>query len=419
MAMNTQNSSLIAYCYDVARQLVCSGLRSSSKGCLQILDEKGDKIDSFGESGSPSHDAVLVVYGDYFWVRVLLFGDIGFSQSYMMHEISTPDLTAVFEFFIRNTAQVNATTSFGITTALRNMLMQLTKRANRIAASKSNVDAHYSLNNDMFEAFLSSDMTYSAPLWLLTSDAQPDSLEDAQRRKLQYAIATTKIKSTDHVLEIGTGWGSFAIEAAKTTGCRVTTVTPSSAQKELAERRIADAGLADRVSVVLADYRELKPDQRYDKIVSIEMIEHVGHDFLATYFACMDRYLKLDGGIAYFQCITIPEARYAEYLRGEDFIKRYIFPGGHLPTVSGLVTAIDKGSAGKMVVEEIKSFGGHYVKALRLWRESFMANFEKAIASSLRERYPDMTNDDIDVFKRKWEVCDTELRLTHWIAHRH
>ncbi|KAK3180016.1 hypothetical protein K4F52_008594 [Lecanicillium sp. MT-2017a] len=405
----TTQQGLLDYCYYAARQLVCSGLRSASKGSLYIQTASGEKIEAFGDPENCEH-AVITVHSDYFWVRVLLFGDIGFAQSYMTNEITSNDLKAAFEFFIRNAGQLDAATSSGLTATVRNVLLQLTKKVNRIATSKSNVDAHYSLDNDMFAAFLSPDMTYSAPLWLSlgdTSGAGPDTLEAAQRRKLQYAISTMRIESSDHVLEIGTGWGSFAIEAAKSTGCRVTTVTPSAAQKELAERRIAAAGLADRIEVVLADYRELQPAERYDKIVSIEMIEHVGHEFLATYFACMDRYLKLDGGIAYFQCITIPEARYAEYLRGEDFIKRYIFPGGHLPTASGLVAAIDKGSAGKMVVEEVKSFGGHYVKALRLWREAFLENFEEMIAPSMREKYPALTEDDVEVFKRKWEVCNT------------
>jgi len=133
------------------------------------------------------------------------------------------------------------------------------------------------------------------------------------------------------------------------------------------------------------------------------MIEHVGHAFLDTYFECMDRYLKRDGGIGYFQCITIPEPRYAHYLAGEDFIKKYIFPGGHLPTVSGLVASIDRGSRGRLIVEEIKSFGGHYPKALRLWNEKFGRNFDDEIAPALRRSHPDMAEQDVAVFRRKWE----------------
>ncbi|KAJ2971814.1 hypothetical protein NQ176_g7510 [Zarea fungicola] len=224
-------------------------------------------------------------------------------------------------------------------------------------------------------------------------------------RKLRYAIAATRIKPTDHVLEIGSGWGSFSILAAQSTGCRVTTVTPSLAQKHLVERRIADAKLSDRITVFLGDYREVGSlgTAKFDKIVSIEMIEHVGHKFLDTYFACMDRYLKPDG-LGYFQCITIPEARYASYVQGEDFIQKYIFPGGHLPTVSGLVGSINQGSRGKMIVEEIVSLGGHYVKTLQCWREKFLENFngKNGIAEAMRREYPEMTDEDLDVFKRKW-----------------
>jgi cyclopropane-fatty-acyl-phospholipid synthase len=206
------------------------------------------------------------------------------------------------------------------------------------------------------------------------------------------------------VLEIGTGWGSFAIMAARRTGCRVTTVTLSDEQKFLAEERIREAGVGDRVEVLKADYRELARVGSVDKIVSIEMIEHVGHDFLGTFFEYMDRYLKKKGGIGYFQCITIPETRYEQYRQGEDFIKKYIFPGGHLPTASGLVAGINSGSGGRLIVEEIRSIGAHYPRALRSWKETFMANFELRIVPAMRRGQPEMTVAEMDEFRRRWEV---------------
>jgi len=154
---------------------------------------------------------------------------------------------------------------------------------------------------------------------------------------------------------------------------------------------------------VQKDYRELAELGPFDKIVSIEMIEHVGHEFLETYFHCVDKYLKQDGGIGFFQCITIPETRYEAYRRGEDFIKKYVFPGGHLPTVSGLVGSIDRGSQGRLIVEEIKSVGVHYSKALRCWNESFQARFKDSVMPALRKSHPKMTKADMDVFRRKWE----------------
>lgn len=164
----------------------------------------------------------------------------------------------------------------------------------------------------MFAAFLSPDMTYSCPIWLPKSDpeARSDNLEAAQHRKLDAFIKAAKLKAADHVLEIGTGWGSFAIKAAREVGCKVTSLTLSEEQKVLAEERIAEAGLTEKIEVLLCDYRALERMRKgvtFDKVVSIEMLEAVGREFLSTYFGCIDRLLKKDGGIAVFQCITMPE----------------------------------------------------------------------------------------------------------------
>ncbi|KAJ4158216.1 uncharacterized protein LMH87_008751 [Akanthomyces muscarius] len=392
---------------EVARTLVLSRLSSFSSGLLCIQDMYGTEIAVLGDAKAHHFQvpAVLVVHSDSFWLRALLFGDIGFSQSYMLHEISTPNLTAVFEFFVQNASRKSSFASWRVVGLFGALTRAAFKSANNVSAAKLNAIAHYSLGNDMFSAFLSPDMTYSAALWLPSADprSQTETLEEAQMRKLQHAISAARIKPTDHVLEVGTGWGSFAILAARTTGCRVTTVTPSLAQKRLVEGRIADAKLSEQVEVFLGDYREVGSlNVKFDKIVSIEMIEHVGHRYLDTYFACMDRYLK-DDGLGYFQCITIPEARYDGYVKGEDFIQKYIFPGGHLPTVSGLVSSINAGSKGTLVVEEIMSFGGHYVKTLQCWRDNFLANFDDMIAPALRKEHPRMTDADLDVFKRKWD----------------
>lgn len=235
----------------------------------------------------------------------------------------------------------------------------------------------------MFASFLSDDMTYSCPIWRLNSseDEEEESLEAAQMTKLHRFIDGARIKPIDHVLEIGTGWGSFAIEAVWTTGCRVTSLTLSIEPKALAEKRIAAAGFTDRIEVKLMDYRALPiPSVPYDKVISIEMLEAVGKEYLETYFSCIHRLLKKDG-IAVFQCITMPEGRYEGYAKGEDFIRKYIFPGGHLPSISQLVENISKGSEGTLVVERIKNIGGHYAKTLRLWKEKFMSNFDTNPAS--------------------------------------
>ena len=269
--------------------------------------------------------------------------------------------------------------------------------------------AHYDISNEMFAAFLSPDMTYSSPIWYPKSNPAhaSETLEHAQMRKLDRFIDNTHIESTDHVLEIGTGWGSFAIRAVQRTGCRITSVTLSIEQKELAEERIRQAGMSDKITVLLCDYRNLEVPANggYDKIVSIEMLEAVGKEYLETYFRCINKLLKKDGGIACFQCITMPEARYDAYARSDDFIRRYIFPGGHLPTVTQLITSITNGSNGSLVVDSVENIGPHYAKALRLWREAFLGAWDANIKPQvLREKQGEgMDEEGAEVFRRKWD----------------
>ena len=277
-----------------------------------------------------------------------------------------------------------------------------------MANARLNISAHYDISNAMFAAFLSEDMTYSCPIWAPTSSPKSinESLEEAQDTKLQYFINAAKIKSTDHVLEIGTGWGSFAIAAVRATGCRVTSLTLSREQKDLADDRIAAAGFTENVEVLLCDYRALPmPNEGpYDKVVSIEMLEAVGPEYLEIYFNCIHKLLKPDGGIGVFQCITMPETRYEGYAKGEDFIRKYIFPGGHLPSISQLVGNIERGSQGALVVDSIYNIGGHYAKTLRLWREKFERNFDSKIRPALLAEHKGMKDQDVELFRRKWQV---------------
>ncbi|KAJ4390664.1 hypothetical protein N0V93_004262 [Gnomoniopsis smithogilvyi] len=369
------------------------GETGSSKATTKLVN--GD-----GESRSPRVE--LVVKKSAFWMRLVLFADMGFSESYMLGEVDCNDLTAFFQLFIANREQLgNGTT---ILSTFSSLASTLARRTNTMSNALLNISAHYDISNEMFAAFLSPDMTYSCPVWKLDGpDAQDDTLEEAQIRKLQIFIDDAHIKSTDHVLEIGTGWGSFAIQAVQKTGCRITSLTLSKEQKVLAEERIARAGLSDRIDVLLMDYRALPVSPRpYDKIISIEMLEAVGKEFLSTYFACIHKHLKKDG-IAVFQCITMPEGRYEAYSKSEDFINHYIFPGGHLPSISQLISHISAESEGTLVVERVLNIGGHYAKTLRLWRENFMNNFESKIRPSLIEKHQAVTEEEIAVFKKKWE----------------
>ncbi|KAF2659160.1 cyclopropane-fatty-acyl-phospholipid synthase [Lophiostoma macrostomum CBS 122681] len=392
----------------LCRNGTLSQLKNIRIGKLAVYESSSSKASAnFGIEKDHLPVAVLNVHDERFWVRLALFADMGFAESYMLGEVNSPDLTKFFELFILNREYLSNGSNF--TSAITSGLAGLVRKSNNLRNARLNISAHYDISNDMFAAFLSPDMTYSCPIWLPRSHTgcATETLEEAQMRKLQRFIDNAHIKSTDHVLEIGTGWGSFAIRAAQQTGCQVTSVTLSIEQKELAEQRIRDAGLSDRISVLLCDYRnlEIPSSGAYDKIVSIEMLEAVGKEYLETYFKCIHKLLKKEGGIACFQCITMPEARYDAYAKSDDFIRRYIFPGGHLPTVTQLVTSITNGSSGALVVDNVENIGPHYAKALRLWREAFLEKWEEEIRGQLvREKMNvGMDAEDAEVFKRKWD----------------
>lgn len=325
------------------------------------------------------------------------------------------------QLFIHNKAHLSNGTT--LTSSLSTTLAYLARTTNTLSNSRLNISAHYDISNAMFAAFLSPDMTYSCPIWLPKSHPHSltETLEHAQLTKLHRFIDLAHLKPTDHVLEIGTGWGSFAIEAVKRIGCAITSVTLSQEQKTLAEERIAAANLTHKISVHLSDYRDLKPPSPttcYDKIISIEMLEAVGPEFLSTYFSTVDRLLKPQEGIAVFQCITMPEPRYEAYIKSTDFIRRYIFPGGHLPTVSQLVRTLTEGSQGRLIVDSIENIGAHYARTLRCWDESFSEKFEGEIKPSLLREHDGtgMGKRDVELFRRKWEYyfryCEAGFRTS-------
>ncbi|KAJ1563702.1 hypothetical protein HK096_011435 [Nowakowskiella sp. JEL0078] len=267
---------------------------------------------------------------------------------------------------------------------------------NTIINSLSNIQSHYDLGNEMFASFLDSTMTYSCPIWD-TKNPENDTLEKAQLRKIHAMIDKAKVVSTDHVLEVGTGWGALSIECVKRTGCKVTTLTLSKEQKTLAEERIRLAGFSDKITVLQCDYRNLDPkENQFDKLLTVEMLEAVGPEYLAPFFECANKLLK-PNGILVLQVITLPDNRYKNYLRKTDFIQKYIFPGGHLPSFTALTEAIFKGSNGDLIVDKVDNIGPHYAKALRIWREEFVKNYDRVVEETgLHHIYT-------ETFKRKWE----------------
>lgn len=385
---------------NLARNSILSLMKRITVGKLRILTEQG--VWEFGDLVTRDAPcAELRVVNEAFWVRLLMSGDLGFAEAYMIGDVACPDLVAVFNMFIANRENLNDATTYASKLFSGINFLMNSRFVNSVKNAINNISAHYDLSNEMFSSFLSKDMTYSCGIF----ESKDATLEQAQISKLNAIIKKAHIQPTDHVLEIGSGWGSFAIEAVKQTGCRVTTLTLSIEQQKLARDRIAAAGYTNRIEVKLCDYRNLPvPEALYDKVVSIEMIEAVGREYLDTYFECVDRLLKKDGGIGVFQVITMPETRYERYCNEVDFIRRWIFPGGHCPTVTGLVQAINKGSKNQLIVDEIQNIGGHYSKTLKLWRQKFLDNFEDDIRPALVRRYGEgLTNQDALVFKRKFE----------------
>jgi cyclopropane-fatty-acyl-phospholipid synthase len=261
--------------------------------------------------------------------------------------------------------------------------MRRGRRGNDINQSKQNIRQHYDLGNPMFQIFLDKTMTYSAARF----DRPGETLEQAQHNKLRSIINKAQIQTGDHVLEIGSGWGSFAIEAARQTGCRVTTVTLSQEQLVFVQQKIKQQGLEKHIAVKLCDYRKI--EGRFDKIVSIEMLEAVGHKYYGTFFKTCDRLLK-PNGLVVLQVITIPDQRYNNYRRTGDWIQKHIFPGGLLPSLSVLLNGMVKNS--QLIVEDIENIGIHYAQTLREWRIRFLNQYDQLKKQGWG-----------DEFKRTWE----------------
>ena len=257
---------------------------------------------------------------------------------------------------------------------------------------------------------------------------EPDELHDAQLRKVNHILAKARLQDGQRLLEIGSGWGELAIQACRSADVQVDTITLSSDQKELAEQRIAAAGLSSRIRVHLMDYRQMPESWQgaFDRVISIEMVEAVGIEFLPEYFKWIDWALKRRGGVGVIQGITMPETRFEAYRSSLDFIRKWIFPGGICPTVSSLVTSLDVGSKHQLVIESIDNIGPHYARTLREWARRFEACFDSHIAPTLRKQYPTVMDgpngaEELQVFRRKW-MCTFSFAvasLLHTLTLRH
>jgi cyclopropane-fatty-acyl-phospholipid synthase len=309
-------------------------------------------------------------------------GSIGVAEAFIEGKWSSPDLTTVIRIFAKAQHQTDKLESKkSWSNRVKNVLGHWQNR-NTQSGSKRNILAHYDLGNELYTRFLDPEMMYSSAIY----PTDNSSLEDAQNFKLKTICERLSLKSTDHLLEIGTGWGGLAIYAAKHYGCNVTTTTISDAQHEYAEKRIKELGLSKKITLLKEDYRDLTGS--YNKVVSIEMIEAVGYEFLPSFFKqCNDR-LK-PGGKLLIQAITIADQRFDYYKKNVDFIQKYIFPGGFLPSVNILSQHIAEHS--DLVIENLDDIGLDYAKTLKDWRFNFI------------ESWSDLTSFGYDeTFKRLW-----------------
>ena len=346
----------------LARRVVLRQLGAVTHGRL-VIDEAGERH-VFGTPDARCGLSVhLRVHHPSTYRGFALGGSTGAGAAYIRHAWDADDLTGLIRLLVANLPALNRRESWR-RRALAPLLAAARRRAVNREVARDAVRAHYDLGNDLYALFLDPGMTYSAALF-----AGPETgLEQAQTLKIDRLCRKLELAPGDHLLEIGTGWGSLAEHAARVYGCRVTTTTLSREQAAYARARIERAGLADRVRVLEQDYRDL--DGQYDKIVSVEMIEAIGHALHGDFFRRLTALLKPQG-LAALQAITIAEQRHDAAARGEDFIQRYVFPGGSLPSVSRLCSMV--ASETDMQVLHLEDFGPHYARTLALWRERFDA----------------------------------------------
>lgn len=345
------------------RKVVLGLLNQLQEGCL-VVKERDNVVGRFGQPDSDLKAEINIQKADFFR-RFLLGGSIGAAELFMDESWTTPNLTHVIQLFARNLPALDAAEAKLSWLLLPIQKVQHWRRNNSKRQAKENISAHYDLGNDLYKAFLDPALQYS-------SAAYPHAeatLAEAQQNKLKRLCDSLELNENDHLLEIGTGWGGLAVFAAKHYGCRVTTTTISEEQHAYTAELIEREGLTDQITLLKNDYRDL--DGQYDKLVSVEMIEAVGRKYMATFFKTCSRLLKPNGKMA-LQAITIADQRMRSYANSVDFIQKYIFPGGFLPSLTMMAEMFTKNT--DMVVRQVDDIGFDYAKTLADWR----INFNKA-----------------------------------------
>lgn len=365
----------------LARRALLAVFEHLQVGSLTI--HEGEETLHFGNPHDSELAAVVNVHDQSAYHHVLRGGTLGSGESFMLGHWSTPELVDVIRLFSANLRVMQRMNASGSVWRRFGLRMAHLLNRNSLSGSRRNISAHYDLGNDFFALFLDPSMMYSSAVF-----PRPDaSLEEAAEYKLDLICRDLELSADDHLLEIGTGWGGMALYAAQHYGCRVTTTTISREQHQYATERVREAGLADRVTVLCEDYRDLRGS--YDKLVSIEMIEAVGHEWYDTYFGKCSELLKPTGKMV-IQAITIADQRYEMARDSVDFIKRYVFPGGCLPSLEVIARHVARDT--DMQISNLRDITDDYARTLAFWRERFIANLPQ-----VREMNFD------GLFERLWE----------------
>jgi len=366
----------------ITRARLLQSLESLSECRVVVEENSGTR--AFGTPAPTPTDTLnarIRVRDPAFYRMTALNGSVGAGEAFMEGLWDCDDLVSLVRVLVRNRDHLDAMET-GLARIGGSVMKALHAVArNTRAGSRRNIAAHYDLGNDFFRLFLDDNLMYSSALY----ESEDESLDVASTRKLDRICRKLSLGPNDHVVEIGTGWGGFAIHAARHFGCRVTTTTISKEQHALATERVAAAGLSDRIELLLEDYREL--GGRYDRLVSIEMIEAIGHQYLDTYFHKVGDLLKPDGA-ALIQAITIEDHRYAKALRAVDFIKRHVFPGCFIPSVTAMLGAVTRTSDLRLF--NLEDIGPSYALTLKAWRERFLARRSDVLAQGYPERFARM-----------------------------
>ncbi|XP_037487878.1 uncharacterized protein LOC119366277 isoform X3 [Triticum dicoccoides] len=362
---------------------------------IHRLVEAGGSVFSFGEACNKCHvKSVVRVHDPLFYWKAATEGEIGLGEAYINGYFSCLDKReGLLNFILILIANRDERRSRGIARKRRwgspfyvmallsyaKYVLRHASRKNTATQTRRNISQHYDLSNDFFSLFLDKSMTYSCAVFKMENE----SLEAAQIRKLSLLIDKAKVKREHHVLDIGSGWGSLAIQVVKQTGCKYTGVTLSEEQLKYAESKVREAGLEDHITFLLCDYR-LIPPYKYDAIISCGMIEHVGHEYMDEFFACCESYLAEDG-ILVLQFISIAEERYEQYRRRPHFVKEYIFPGGCIPSLARVISAMTTSS--RFSIEHVENIGPNYYTTLMHWRDNFMANKDQVLELGFDEKF--------------------------------